>query len=303
MEPTAPNSANTNYEGLELIVEWLKAHSDSRNDIDRFEGTPPALNDTGHAGPHVADWPQASSDGHDKLMNEISPDAGTEVTINAPVVAHWRQVFSDSRNEDHELANPIAAADSAASPRQLRRLNDRFICTHEGCDQTFKSTTTLYRHEGKHKAAAFHCEQCNYSTWRKDKLQSHIKKHNHYTDLSNKDDLPKHQEKHECRHDEEKQTSFQCEECNYSTWRKDMLKSHHDRRHKQLEYMDRLKCQKCDYETYHKADLRAHQRRHVEEATDMDRLECQKCDYETYHKGDFRAHQRRHVKEATNTRQ
>jgi hypothetical protein len=50
MEPTAPNSANTDYEGLELVVEWLKTHSDSHNDVDRFEGTPLALNDTGSRG-------------------------------------------------------------------------------------------------------------------------------------------------------------------------------------------------------------------------------------------------------------
>ena len=178
MEPTAPNSANTDYEGLELVVEWLKTHSD--------EGTPLALNDTGSAGPNrVADWPHEL----------ISLDAG---------------MFSVSRNEDDELANnPVAAADSAASPRQ------RIICTHEGCGETFKSIKALRYHEAKHNPAGFHCEQCN-----------------------------------------------------YSTWRKDMLQSHHTRRHKQN--MDRLKCQKCNYETNHATDLRTHQKRqgHVNETTD-----------------------------------
>ena len=243
MEPTAPNSANTDYEGLELVVEWLKAHSDSRNDVDRFEGTPMALNDT--SGPdRAADWLQASSNGRnedDELTNEISPNASTEVTITAPVVTRWVQVFFDSRNENDELANPVAVV---VSPRQRRPSNTnldqpshtnldhpshtnldhpsntnldpnvRFICTHEGCGQAFRKTTTLYRHESKHKPAAFHCEQCNYSTCRKDNL-----------------------------------------------------KSHHDRRHKH--YTDLLKCQECNhFETYHKADLRKHQSRHVKGTMD-----------------------------------
>jgi hypothetical protein len=211
MELTAPNSANTDYEGLELVVEWLKAHSDSRNDVDRFEGTPLTLNDTGHAVPgRVADWLQASSDGRNendelKLTNEISPDAGTEVTITAPVVAHWLQALSDSRNENDELANPVAAADSrsAASPRQRRPPNTNLVCIHEGCDQTFRSTTSLYRHESKHKPAAFHCEQCNYSTWRKDNLKSHHdRRHKHYTDL------------------------LKCQKCNYETYHKANLRRH-----------------------------------------------------------------------------
>ena len=167
MEPTALNSANTDYEGLELVVEWLKAHSDSRNDHLTFEGTPPALNDTGYAGP-----------------------------------------------EDDELANPIVASPPQRHPADINLdPNGRFICRNEGCDQTFGSTKVLYRHEAKHNPAAFHCEQCNYSTWRKDKLQSH-----------------------------------------------------HNRWHKRYTGTDRLKCQNCNYETYHKDDLRKHQgRRHVKD--------------------------------------
>ena len=234
MEPAAHNSANTNYEGLEPIVEWLKAHSDSRD--NRFEGTPLALNDTSYAGPdHVADRLQASSDScNDELTNEMSP-----VTIAA-----------------------------VASPRQ-RRLpkdpNGRYICTHQNCGQTFRSSATLRHHKAKHKPAAFSCEECNYSTWRKDMLQAHYgRRHPHYTDLLkcqkckyetyHRDDFRKHQE----RHDAEK--PFRCEECNYGAWRKDMVKSHYNRRHRQ--YTDRLKCQKCDYETYHEIDLRRHQRGH-----------------------------------------
>jgi hypothetical protein len=287
MEPAAPNSANTDYEGLEPVIEWLKAHPDSRN--DRFEGTPLALNDTSYAGPdHVADRLQDvspdSRNEDDELTNEISPDTGTEVTITAPVVL---QAFSDSHNENDEPANPVAAA---ASPRQRRPPNTnldpnvRFICTHEGCSQTFGSTIALHYHEAKHKPAAFHCEQCNYSTWRKDMLRDHHdRQHKHYTDIDLlkcqkcnyqtylRHDLRRHQERHERRHNEEKDTAtFHCEQCNYSTYRKDMLKSHHDRRHKQ--YTDRLKCQKCNYETYHETDLRKHQRwherQHVEETTD-----------------------------------
>jgi hypothetical protein len=177
MAPTALNSANTDYEGLELVVEWLKAHSDSRNDSLTFEGT---LNDTGYAGlDRVADWSQASS---------------------------------DSRNEDDELANRVAAADLAADPRQRLDPNGRFICTHEGCGMTFRCTQVLRRHEEKHNPAGFHCEQCNYSTY----------------------------------------------------W-KDMLRHHRDRRHKHN--MDFLKCQKCNYETYYKNDLREHQGRHEQSGT------------------------------------
>jgi hypothetical protein len=121
MAPTALNSANTDYEGLELVVEWLKAHSDSRNDSLTFEGTPLALNDTGYTGPdRVADWSQASS---------------------------------DSRNEDDELVNRVAAADLAAGPRQRLDPNGRFICTHEGCGMTFRCTQVLHRHEEKHNPA------------------------------------------------------------------------------------------------------------------------------------------------------
>jgi hypothetical protein len=250
MEPTALNSATTDYEGLELVVEWLQAHPDSHN--DRFEGTPQALkNDTGYAGSNrVADWP-----------HELISPAGT---------------FSDSRNEDDTLANNlVAAADSAASPRQ--RLppntnldqNGRFICTYEGCGKTFAD---ILRHEDKHKPARFHCEQCDYSTWRKDLLRSHHdRRHAQKKDLLiikcqecnyetyHQHDLRRHQAKHTA--------DFQCEQCNYRTWRRDILRRHHDRRHNPN--LDRLKCQNCDFETCHKADLQKHQERwHVKGTTD-----------------------------------
>ena len=207
MAPTAPNS---DYDGLELVVEWLKAHSDSRNEVDELGN-------------------------NEDFTNDIPPDAGTEVSTSAPVVANWLQASSDSRNvnEDDELGNkedftnemppdadteatitvPIAAADSAARPRRQRRPrntiqldpNGSLICTYEGCGKTFGSTTALRRHERIHNPAGFHCEQCNYSTHRMDVLQSHV-----------------------------------------------------DRRHKQHTDQDYLKCQTCDYETYYKSDLTRH---------------------------------------------
>ena len=193
---------NIDYEGLEPVVEWLKAHSDSRN--DRFEGTPLLHNDTGYAGSdRVADWLQASSDRRnedDELANnvdftkEIPPDAAcTAVTITGP----------------------LAAADSAASPRRRFPRNNnldpngRAICTHEGCGKTFGCITSLHRHKEKHNPHWLHCEQCNYSTYRRDMLQSH----------------------QDSRH-KQNPDRLQCQQCNYETCRKDNLRKHQKRSHR-----------------------------------------------------------------------
>jgi hypothetical protein len=64
--------------------------------------------------------------------------------------------------------------------------------------------------------------------------------------------LHRHEEKHNPHW-------LHCEQCNYSTYQRDMLQNHQDSRHKHNQ--DRLRCQRCNYETCREDNLRKHQKR------------------------------------------
>ena len=184
------------YAGLAPVVEWLKAHSDSRNEDDEL------AND-------------------DEFTNEVPPDAGTEDTRTVPA----------------------AAAGSATSPRRQRSHNNnlnpngRATCMSEGCGQTFSCAGSLRRHESKHNPDGLHCQQCDYSTYRKDSLQ----RHQNRMHSSNPD-------------------SFHCQQCNYSTHRKDALRGHQNRMHNPNP--DSFHCQQCGYRTSQKVGFRRHLRKY-----------------------------------------
>ena len=63
----------------------------------------------------------------------------------------------------HTHGAPVAATDSAASPRNNNL--DPNGRAYEDCGKTFGCTTALHRHEEKHNPHLLQCDQCDYSTY------------------------------------------------------------------------------------------------------------------------------------------
>ena len=175
LHPVFPLSKDDQLMAPDTIIspDWLQAPSDSRNDL--FEAIPLPPHDTNYAGHDrvgfntiFPDWLQAPSGS----LNEEDWDwdrilANNHFTNDIPVAG--TQIIEVTRT-----VPPIAAADSATSPRN--NPNGRTSCTYEGCFKTFGRTADFRRHLKKHNPDRLHCRQCNYRTYRKDKLREHQNK-------------------------------------------------------------------------------------------------------------------------------
>ena len=203
---------DANYAGLDRVVEfntifpdWLQAPSDSPANL--FDGIPLPVHDANYAGVDrvefntiLSEWLQVPPS-----VSQIPPPCqNANYDQFNTVFPNWLQAPSDSRNEeidpnwdwDRELkfANkipsvagtqiievtgtvpPVAAADSAASPRN-NNPNGRTSCTYEGCFKTFGRPADFRRHLKKHNPdCLLRCRQCHYTNYRKDKLREHQNK-------------------------------------------------------------------------------------------------------------------------------
>ena len=149
------------------------------------------------AAPESADKLPAPSDSRNEDVEdrdrelEIPSDAGTRTTAADPAAIRrprWLQCqqchYKTSRknrllkhqNTKHQNAKHQNARHPAGNNNSRNRAN--LTCTHEGCDKTFGRSTSLDRHleithSNQDHLILLHCQQCNYKTYRKYRLQHH----------------------------------------------------------------------------------------------------------------------------------
>ena len=119
------------------------------------------------------------------------------------------------------------------------------------CGFTAKHKSTLKTHLNRHMGRSFSCTQCNFTTAREQNLREHIKNHNRegFTcpiceeKFSQKKNLTRHLVRHST-----KLPKLSCNECNFTTLRKDKLTSHMRMKHplmkstKEASRVDQKKC-------------------------------------------------------------
>ena len=209
MAPAAPERAHT------TSPDRLQAPSDSCNDL--YEGIPPPLHEGDSPSLDVLiDWFKAHSNNCYEDNEEFYQNQDRDEEFDNWDWDRELSKFTDeiTSHAGTEVTRPalVATADSVAGPRvNNANPNGRATCTFEGCGKTFGRAYDLSRHLKKHNPDCLHCQQCDYSTYRKDKLQDHQKR----VHSPNPD-------------------SFHCQECDFETARKDNLQRHQRLRHRRI---------------------------------------------------------------------
>ncbi|VEN43445.1 unnamed protein product [Callosobruchus maculatus] len=157
---------------------------------------------------------------------------------------------------------------------------------------------------GKNSNIVYKCEQCDYRSFRKDQLNTHLQSHDalgvnkkyvcdkcDYKTYSNAK-LKRHMLVHAKTRDNK---NFKCKQCDYETYRKDYLTNHHRLKHKAgVEH----KCSVCNYSSKWISYVERHMLKHgiVSEKMKKNSFECEHCGYKSYVKQNFKGHMRKHDK-------
>ena len=102
------------------------------------------------------------------------------------------------------------------------------------CDFTTKHKSTLKTHLNRHMGKSFSCPECKFTTAREQNLREHMKNHNRegftcsicHEKFSQKKNLTRHLVRHST-----KLPNLSCNECNFTTLRKDKLTAHMHMKH------------------------------------------------------------------------
>ena len=268
----------------------------------------------------------------------------------APESADWLPAPSDSckedRDRDREFTNNDDFIPSDADPAASRLLqcqqccyktsrknrlqkhqnarhpagnNNPNRCTHEGCGKTFDKKTSLYRHlemwHNPDRLLLLQCQQCDYKTYRKYRLQCHqnqLHKHSitdknvrksEHTEYTNEipSDVGTELTRTAAadptaspRRGRRPRTNYNLNPnhvtCTHEGCGKSFSQLASLYGHLKTHDPDRLLyCEQCGYETYVMSRLRDHQ--NVKHRPNSDRFHCQQCDYKTYWKSSFQTHQ------------
>lgn len=172
---------------------------------------------------------------------------------------------------------------------------EKHRCTY--CTYETSSTSYLQIHIALHEDPSqfvwHYCTQCNYKTRQK----SHLKRHE-YVHLDPESanlficDICSSGFKQKCslkRHiqfvhndtpasqsSKVSETKFQCDSCDYSTFKKDLLVAHLDKHKEKDSYI----CGICHFSTKYRRNLRMHLETHVESEA-LKVFECKWCKYST----------------------
>ena len=139
----------------------------------------------------------------------------------------------------------------------------------------------------------FACKQCNFQAQRQVHLQNHMRAcHQKLQGLLfcptcsfsaiNKRLLEAHRRSTHWRKER-----FNCDKCDYETWKKDHFTKHLASHEKEAKY----ECHMCDFKAFYKAALVRHEKSHPNEKS----FTCNECDYWTAEALAFQRHMRIHM--------
>ncbi|XP_066257833.1 zinc finger protein 711-like [Euwallacea similis] len=157
------------------------------------------------------------------------------------------------------------------------------------CEYTTFSKDRLAAHVKRHSNELFTCHMCKFVTKREEYLQTHFKfKH---TDLekpypcdtcSYKGKTKRELDRHYSRmHNKDQLKAYQCSHCEFSSIYKKNLEYHLLHMHKNSEGFQKYICGHCEKEFAYKNGLKVHIVRMHLKLTDEDWQKCQECKYKT----------------------
>ena len=131
------------------------------------------------------------------------------------------------------------------------------------CFAKFKAKAHLNRHiKSIHTDIIVKCEQCNFTSNRKDNVRRHFNR----------------------KHGNTSENKFKCEHCSITTSRKHDMKRHFKRKHGNTNFI----CNKCTFTTNTQDNLTQHiKKNHTLK-------ECGKCLFTSYEMGEIKRHQALH---------
>ncbi|CAH1272651.1 ZNF569 [Branchiostoma lanceolatum] len=171
------------------------------------------------------------------------------------------------------------------------------------CEYRTAHKANLSRHMTNHTGEKpYNCDQCDYAAARKRDLDRHMAQHTAEQSNVNTNSAgvqARQTEGHDAAHNADAcpadedclrtktETSYHCEECDFSSPFRRRLNAH------KAKHTKPFMCGECEYRTARKANLAMHMTKHTGEKP----YNCDQCDYAAARKGDLDRHMTKHTGE------